>query len=101
MVADWRWRRGGAGWTRCREEALYNGVCVRATRSCVAASAWRNSGTSVGCTWQQREMGRFGARAQSASGSAQRLWQVLSEGLSRRGQLDALGMMRHSEEGRW
>jgi hypothetical protein len=101
MVAYWRWRRGGAGWTRCREEALYNGICVRATRSCAAASAWRSSDTVVGRTRQQRGMGRLSARAQSADRSAQRLRQVLNEGLSQRGRLDVLGVTRRSAEGRW
>jgi hypothetical protein len=50
-LLDQRWRRGGARWTRCREGDIYNGVGVRATRSCPAASAWCSSGASVGRMW--------------------------------------------------
>jgi hypothetical protein len=100
-LLDRRWRWGGAGWTRCREGALYNGVCVRATRSNAAASAWHSSGAGIGRTWQQRGTGRLGARTQSAGRSTQWRRQELSEGVSQRGRLDALGVMRCSEEGRW
>jgi hypothetical protein len=96
-----RWRRGGAGWTRCREGALYNGVCVRATRSYAAASAWCSSSAGIRRTQQQRRTGLLGARAQLAGGSAQQRRQVLGEGLLRRSRLDVLDMMWRSEEGKW
>jgi hypothetical protein len=74
---------------------------VRATRSCAAASAWRSSGAGVRRMRQQRGTGRLGDRTQLAGGSAQRRRQVLSEGLSWCGRLDALGVTRRSKEGRW